>query len=142
MELQFLEHHKWQYMELSSDFANSSFMQKSRTGVAVTALENMKELILLDLKILLGADIDWQHSARQPELATAALLQADGDDDRSGLSKDRDKGTASSNPADAANDEAVSLAPAAAAADAAAPDPKNFLPPGRIKIGIRRYGTL
>ena len=75
-------------MEMSSDFANGSFMPKSST-----ALENMKELILLDLKILLGADIDWQHSARQPELATAALSQADGDDDRSGSSKDRNEGT-------------------------------------------------
>ena len=44
-------------------------MQKSKT-----ALENMKELILLDLKIVLFAYIAWQHSGKQPdaELATAA----------------------------------------------------------------------
>ena len=60
MELQFLDHHKKQYLEISSDFASISFMPKSRT-----ALENMTELILVDLKILLGADIAWQHSGIQ-----------------------------------------------------------------------------
>ena len=40
----------------------------------------MKELILLDLKIILGADIAWQHSGKQPdaELATEARLEAGG----------------------------------------------------------------
>ena len=41
-------------------------------------LQNMKELIqvLLDLKILLCADIAWQHSGKRPdaELATTALM--------------------------------------------------------------------
>ena len=36
------DHHKKQYLELSSDFASISFMPKSRT-----ALENMKESIIL-----------------------------------------------------------------------------------------------
>ena len=42
------------------------------------ALENMMELILLDLKIFLGADIAWQHSGKQP----------DDDDDKKVSSKD------------------------------------------------------
>ena len=48
---------------------------------SVTALKNMKEPILLDLKIILGAVIAWKHSGKQPDLATAALSQAGGDDD-------------------------------------------------------------
>ena len=40
-----------------------AFLPKSRT-----ALENMmEELIILDLKILLGADIVWQHSRKQTD---------------------------------------------------------------------------
>ena len=77
MDLQFLEHHKWQYLELSNDFASNSFMPKSRPSRA--ALGNMKDLVLLDLKILLGADIPWVHVGKQPDapsyLATTALSQ-------------------------------------------------------------------
>ena len=60
MELQFLRNHKKEYLELSTDFASISFMPKSRA-----ALENMKNLVLLDLKILLGADIPWGHVGKQ-----------------------------------------------------------------------------
>ena len=87
MELQFLEHHKKEYLELSTDFASISFMPESRV-----ALENMKNLVLLDLRILLGADIPWAHVRKQPDapsdLATAALSQAGGGDDDSVSSKD------------------------------------------------------
>jgi len=47
LELQFLDAHKKQYASLAADFASISFSPKSKT-----ALENFKELILLDLKIL------------------------------------------------------------------------------------------
>jgi len=58
----------------------------------LTDYENMKNLVLLDLRILLGADIPWAHVGKQPEappsdLATAALSQAGGDDDDSESSK-------------------------------------------------------
>ena len=33
MELQFLEHHKKKYLELSTDFASISFMPKSRAAL-------------------------------------------------------------------------------------------------------------
>ena len=95
-------------------------MPKSRA-----ALENMKDLVLLDLKILLGADIPWSHSGKQPDapsdLAVAALSQARRSDDDSVSSKD-----------DAAAPYAA--APEAAAPEAAAPeavepapDKNNFL---------------
>jgi hypothetical protein len=75
-------------LELSTDFASISFMPKSRT-----ALENMKELVLLDLKILLGADIAWSHSGKQPEaaateLAAPAISQGGAGDDDSESSRD------------------------------------------------------
>jgi hypothetical protein len=54
VETQFLIADKAQYLELSQDFASISFSPKSKT-----ALENMKMLVMLDLKILLGADISW-----------------------------------------------------------------------------------
>ena len=85
----------------------------------------MKNLVLLDLRILLGADIPWAHVRKQPDapsdLATAALLQAGGGDDDSVSSKD-----------DAEVPEAAApqaAAPEAAAPEAAAPapDPNNFL---------------
>ena len=52
----------------------------------------MNDLVLLDLKILLGADIPWSHSGKQPDapsdLAAAALSQARRGDDDSVSSKD------------------------------------------------------
>ena len=83
LELQFLEIHRREYVELSTDFASMSFLPKSRE-----ALENMKALVLLDLRILLGADIPWSHSGKQPELAAAALSQGGAGDDDSVSSKD------------------------------------------------------
>ena len=83
-------------------------MPKSRA-----ALENMKDLVLLDLKILLGADIPWSHSGKQPDAPSdfdaAALSQARSSDDDSVSSKD-----------DAAAPDAA--APDAAAPEAAAPE--------------------
>ena len=118
MELQFLEHHKKQYLELSTDFASISFMPKSRE-----ALENMKELVLLDLKILLGADIAWSHSGKQPEAATtelaaAAISQAAAHDDDSESSRD-----------ESAAPDTSSAAQKVAATEAAepVPDSNNFL---------------
>ena len=128
-ELQFLEHHKREYLELSSDCASICFMTKSRA-----ALENMKDLVLLDLKILLGADIPWSHSGKQydapSDLAAAALSQARRSDDDSVSSKD-----------DAAAPDAAApdaAAPEAAAPEAVepAPDKNNFLT-WTHKIGLR-----
>ena len=119
LELQFLEHHKKQYLELSADFANNSFMPQSKT-----ALENFKELVLLDLKILMGADIAWQRPGRQPdhpaELAVAALSPGGTEDDRSGTSSDE---AAADNKA-APSQSSAKDAPAPVSA---APDPTNFL---------------
>jgi hypothetical protein len=80
----------------------------------------MKNLVLLDLRILLGADIPWAHVGKQPDapsdLATAALSQAGGGDDDSVSSKD-----------DAAAPQAAAPDAAAPEAVAPAPDPNNFL---------------
>ena len=70
VETQFLAHDKAHYLELSSDFASISYSPKSKS-----ALDNLRMLILLDLKILLGADIAW----RKP--GGVAGLAGDGDGD-------------------------------------------------------------
>jgi hypothetical protein len=66
VETQFLARDKKQYLELSQDFASISFSPKSKT-----ALENFRMLILLDLKILLGADIAWRKPGGVAGLASA-----------------------------------------------------------------------
>jgi hypothetical protein len=95
LELQFLEAHRKQYTALAADFASISYSPKSKT-----ALENFKELILFkfDLKILLGADIPWQHSGKQPdsELSAEALPQDSADDDKSASSGDERPAAAAS----------------------------------------------
>jgi len=80
-------------------------------------LENIKSLILLDLKILLGADIPWQLPGKQPDPESlAALSQAGAGDDKSESSHDESSAAAATDPA-----------PNAAAPGADAPDPMNFL---------------
>jgi hypothetical protein len=96
LELQFLEAHRKQYTALAADFASISYSPKSKT-----ALENFKELILLDLKILLGADIPWQHSGKQPDIelhadSLAALPHNSADDDKSASSSDERPAAAAS----------------------------------------------
>jgi hypothetical protein len=104
-------------LELSADFASISFMPKTKA-----ALENMKALILLDLKILLGADISWQRGSKQPDpleagLPADALPEADPGDDKS------ESGAEEAPTAPAK----VAPAPAAAPVAAAPADPTKFL---------------
>jgi len=113
MELQFLEVHKKQYLELSADFAKIRYTPKTKT-----ALANMKELILLDLRILLGADIPWSRSPKQPEHPPSV---ADGQDALPEAASGDDKSTSG------AEEAAPDAAAAAAAVDATEPDTTNFL---------------
>ena len=52
---QLLEDDIKQYNELASMFANLKSTVKSKTG-----LTNLKMLVLLDMKLLLGADVQWR----------------------------------------------------------------------------------
>jgi hypothetical protein len=113
MELQFIEVHKRQYLELSADFAKIRYTPKTKT-----ALANMKELILLDLRILLGADIPWSRSPKQPEHPPSV---ADGQDALPEAASGDDKSTSG------AEEAAPDAAAAAAAVDATEPDTTNFL---------------
>ena len=122
LELQFLAPDKKQYLELSADFASISFMPKTRA-----ALENMKSLILLDLKILLGADISWQHGSKQheAELPAPALPEAGSEDDKSESGAEE---AAPAKPRSPAKPKSPAKAKDAAPASApAAPDPTNIL---------------
>ena len=81
------------------------------------ALENMKALILLDLKLLLGSDISWQRSSKQPEAFPAdALPQGGPRDDKSESGAD-----------EGATATPTALAKPAPGPAAAAPDPTNIL---------------
>ncbi len=59
IELQFLDVHKREYLELSADFAKIFYMPKTKPVLA-----NMKQLILLDLKIFLVAENPWRRSSK------------------------------------------------------------------------------
>ena len=54
LELQFLEEHRKQYLDMGAAFASISHSPKSKT-----CLTNFKNLILLDIKVLMGADLEW-----------------------------------------------------------------------------------
>ena len=66
-ELQFLAHHQQQH----NDFASNSHALKSRT-----ALENFKLLIELDIKVLLGADVQWSVQGKDPQSPRRAPASA------------------------------------------------------------------
>ena len=96
IETQFLEADKKQYGELSAEFANISHMPKSSA-----ALENLKMMVLLDLKILLGADIPWQLKSVGTDgggsgavdgrtLVAGALGEGSAGDDRDSSSSEED----------------------------------------------------
>ena len=95
-ELQFLAHHKQQYNELGDDFASNSHALKSRT-----ALENFKLLIELDIKILLGADVQWSVPGKDPQSPRRAPASAPRSSPRKNLralpsAKSGDDGSSSS----------------------------------------------
>ena len=69
-ELQFLAHHKQQYNELGDDFASNSHALKSRTALKIFEL-----LIELDIKVLLGADVQWSVPGKDPQSPAELLLR-------------------------------------------------------------------
>jgi hypothetical protein len=118
LELQFLEIHKTHYLELSANFASNSYMPKSKT-----ALENLKELILLDLKMLLGADIPWQRSGKRHEDSAALTQAGDGDDNSTSGGNEQDAAAADGNAAAASGERTKNPEPDSSLP----PDPTNFL---------------
>ena len=88
VELQFLENHKTLYMDLHRDFTKSDYAPQSEAS-----LQNFKTLLILEITILLGTDIEWAKGstggaaiADPPVLAAGAAA----DDDDGSISADSD----------------------------------------------------
>ena len=54
VELQFLEHHKAQYLDLHRDLMKIDYSPQSEA-----ALQNFKTLVVLEISLFLGGDIEW-----------------------------------------------------------------------------------
>ncbi len=54
MDMQFLDHHRKQYLDLHADLIRIDYSQQSEA-----ALTNLKALLLLEISLLHGCDYDW-----------------------------------------------------------------------------------
>ena len=54
LELQFLEHHNTQFLDLHRDLMRIDYTSQSES-----ALTNLKTLLLLEISLLLGCDVEW-----------------------------------------------------------------------------------
>ena len=65
LELQFLQHHKTLYLDLHREFTKSEYAPQSEAS-----LQNFKTLLMLEIAILLGCDLEW---ATGSSVGTAAV---------------------------------------------------------------------
>jgi hypothetical protein len=76
VELQFLDSHKKLYLELHHDFSKNDYTPQSEAS-----LQNFQTLLMLEIKLLMGCDLDWET----PSTGSAAAVlppaagNADGD---------------------------------------------------------------
>ena len=71
IELQFLEHHKMQFLDLHRELAKIEYSPQSEA-----ALQNFKTLLLLEIALLLGCDLDWAPAWSAGDEASAVLSQS------------------------------------------------------------------
>ena len=124
INLQFLEHHKDQFLELHRDLAKIS--HSPQTDAALT---NTKTLIQLELSLLMGCDIDWAGASDLEDPPVAAEVvpvlpaAAANDDDDNSSNDNTGEGAAAADPANNAGPRAAAnnAGPRAASADPAAP---------------------
>jgi hypothetical protein len=135
INLQFLEHHKDQFLELHRDLAKIS--HSPQTDAALT---NTKTLIQLELSLLMGCDIDWAGASDLEDPPVAAEVvpvlpaAAANDDDDNSSNDNTGEGAAAADPANnagpraAANNAGPRAASAAPAAPSAAPATPSAAP--------------
>jgi hypothetical protein len=117
INLQFLEHHKVQFLGIHRDLAKISYSPQTDA-----ALTNFKTLLELEISMLMGCDTEWAGASdfAEPAAASAAAAvlgpAAAGDDD-DGSSNE---GAAAAGAADVSDPPAVSAGPPAASAAPAA----------------------
>jgi len=105
INLQFLEHHKKNYMDLHRDLAKISYSPQSDA-----ALTNFKTLLELEISLLMGSDTQWAQPSETADPAAASAAGA-----VLGAAKATDDDDNSSN-----DDAAAADAPPAASAASAA----------------------
>ena len=83
VEMQFLENHKLLYLELHREFGKSEYAPQSEAS-----LQNFKTLLMLEISLLMGCDLDWATSSighavnagpADPPVLTAGSRDADAD---------------------------------------------------------------
>ncbi len=65
LDVQFLEHHKTQYLDLHRKLQKMDYSQQLQV-----ALQNSKTLLLLEIQLLFGCDVEWSVPT-QPDSAVA-----------------------------------------------------------------------
>jgi len=99
LELQFLQHHRDNYLKQCADFSECEYSPKTRAS-----LESFKALLLSEAAILLGWDLEWRPSPQQNSgapvgsaiSADAVLPNATSADDNSSSDADKAPGKAAS----------------------------------------------
>jgi hypothetical protein len=114
INLQFLEHHKKNYMDLHRDLAKISYSPQSDA-----ALTNFKTLLELEISLLMGSDTEWAQPSETADPAAASAAGA-----VLGAAKATDDDDVSSND-DAAAADAPPAASAASAASAGGGEPPS-----------------
>ncbi len=117
INLQFLEHHKVQFLGIHQDLAKIGYSPQTDA-----ALTNFKTLLELEISLLMGCDTEWAGASDFAEPAAAAAagavlgaVAATDDDDGSSNEIDGD-GAGADGAADDAGPPAVSAGPPAASA--------------------------
>jgi hypothetical protein len=65
LDVQFLDHHKTQYLDHHRELQKMDYLPQSQA-----ALQNLKTLLLLEIQLLLGCDVEWSVST-PPDSAVA-----------------------------------------------------------------------
>ncbi len=122
INLQFLEHHKDNYLGLHRDLAKISYSPQTDA-----ALTNYKTLLELEISLLMGCDIEWggasDFAEPEPEGAARAVLGA-------ARRKDDDGVSSAEGCDDGAAEAARGAGPAAPASPAASPAADPAADPG------------
>ena len=122
INLQFLEHHKMQYLELHRDLNKINYSPQTDA-----ALQNFKILLELEISLLMGCDLEWGVASdfAEPEPAAAAgtVLCAAGatDDNDDSANEGGGEGGTATAAAGPAHGKAASAASVASVAASAAP---------------------
>ena len=140
LELQFLEHHNTQFLDLHRDLMRIDYTSQSES-----ALTNLKTLLLLEISLLLGCDVEWAPpSANTGTDGGETATSADGASTGTVLTtsgKDDDDESSDTAGADGSADVAADAAADTAADAAAAPAAPALPRPGSTRTARSATGA-